>query len=139
MMHDDSVTRAVLGCTVIAVLVTLVAAHIPEISRDGGGNVITFDGVPDDSSLDTVIENQQLLNSTMNGMMPGDTLLIAADTKYFVMGGIYVYNRLNITVQIDGTLAFSDNIRHWPKDTSGNVLECFYFINCIFNRSKVFF
>jgi len=45
------------------------------------------------------------------------------------MGGIKAKNLKSVIIQIDGTLIFSDNIKQWPTDANGNVLECLQFDN----------
>eukprot|EP01091_Cochliopodium_minus_P015762 TRINITY_DN5699_c0_g1_i1.p2 TRINITY_DN5699_c0_g1~~TRINITY_DN5699_c0_g1_i1.p2 ORF type:complete len:358 (-),score=83.97 TRINITY_DN5699_c0_g1_i1:53-1126(-) len=45
------------------------------------------------------------------------------------MGGIKASNLSNIIFQIDGTIAFSDDIDAWPTYQGGQVLECFEFSN----------
>ena len=42
------------------------------------------------------------------------------------MGGIKAWNLESVTIQLDGTIVFSNNIEEWPKETNGIwVLQCY--------------
>ena len=43
------------------------------------------------------------------------------------MGGIWSHGLNNVTIQLDGTLSFSDNIKEWPTSDGTSVLECIRF------------
>jgi hypothetical protein len=84
-----------------------------------GARVIDFEadvgGVADDDSLETAWKNGGLINKTLAELLPGDTLVFPAST-YHVMGGIRAPVGLeDVTIQLDGTLEFSDDIDEWPK------------------------
>ena len=46
--------------------------------------------------------------------------------RYYLMGGIQVANMTGVTLQMDGTIEFSDNMKAWPRRSDGSVLECLY-------------
>lgn len=80
--------------------------------------------VPDDSSTDAAWSNGALLNQTLAALAPFDTLLVPNKT-FTVMGGIFATGLEHVTIQLDGTLAFSTAWREWPTRPNGDVLECF--------------
>jgi len=93
--------------------------------------------IPDDSSLETAWKNGGLMNSTLAALLPGDTFIVPNKT-FNLMGGIFIQNISSVTIQIDGTLIFSDNMDQWPRDDQGQVFECFHFeslINVTFTSS----
>ena len=52
------------------------------------------------------------------------TLYIVLNRRtYFVMGGIVGSDFTDVTIQIDGTIMFSDDIDEWPRDEDGDVFE----------------
>jgi hypothetical protein len=51
---------------------------------------------------------------------------------YFVMGGIVGRDFSDVTIQIDGTLMFSDDIDAWPKNENGDVFEWYVCCYCIY-------
>jgi len=57
--------------------------------------------------------NGRLLNATLAQLAPGDTLLIPNKT-FRIMGGIKAHGLKNVTIQLDGTLEFSEHIGDWP-------------------------
>mmetsp|Transcript_23342 Transcript_23342/g.69950 ORF Transcript_23342/g.69950 Transcript_23342/m.69950 type:complete len:435 (-) Transcript_23342:82-1386(-) len=91
----------------------------------------------DDDSWDQVWKNGAVLNQTLAKLAPGDVWIVPNKT-FYVMGGIIATNLKNVTIQLDGTLAFaSDDLHfeeyldHFPRDGSGHVLECLHFISCV--------
>jgi len=42
------------------------------------------------------------------------------------MGGVHGIGLQNVTLQIDGTLEFSDDQKEWPRRADNSVLECIY-------------
>lgn len=64
-------------------------------------------------STATAVSNTRLLNASLRALGPGDTLLIPNHT-FTVMGGTYVEVLVYATVQLDGTLEFSTDIKAWP-------------------------
>jgi polygalacturonase len=85
-------------------------------------------GVASKNDIETEWANGRLMNQTFSQLEPGDTFLIPNET-YSVMGGIFAHNLENVTIQLDGTLSFSRNIKHWPLKDGGRVLECLHFVN----------
>ncbi|EFA86185.1 hypothetical protein PPL_00747 [Heterostelium album PN500] len=94
------------------------------------GEVIVYQGVADDPSLETAWKNGALLNQTLAQLQPGDELLFPNVTIYLV-GGIIANNLQSVTLRFDGTLIFTDNTHSWPKTENGQVLECFQFNNFV--------
>jgi len=71
--------------------------------------------------------NGAKMNETLAQLAPGDVFVIPNKT-FHVMGGIQATGLRDVTIQIDGTLAFSENTKAWPtSNEQGNVLECLEF------------
>lgn len=51
------------------------------------------------------------------------------DGTYHVMGGIKSNGLQDVTIQLDGTLFFSNLVEEWPRKENGKVLECLEFKN----------
>jgi len=108
----------------------------------GHGRIVNFEeegGLPDEMSDDTAWKNGNLMNVTLNSLLPGDTFFIPNKT-FLLMGGIRAYNLTSITFQLDGTIVFSDNMDQWPRESSGDVFECIHFFwaqNVTFTSSGV--
>lgn len=87
------------------------------------GRVINFQdegGTPGDSApTATAVQNSAVLNKTLAALVPGDTLLIPNET-FSIMGGVFCSGLDSVTIQIDGTLSFSDDIKAWPKIEPGS-------------------
>jgi polygalacturonase len=45
------------------------------------------------------------------------------------MGGVVAANLVNVTLQVEGTLHFSNDTKAWPRNSCGSVLECLSFRN----------
>jgi hypothetical protein len=93
------------------------------------GTFISFQeagAIAGDSSTATAWKNGGILNETLASMRPGDTLHVE-NTSFYVMGGIRATNLTNVTIQIDGTLLFSDDLKAWPRGGDGKVLPSLYF------------
>ena len=99
-------------------------------------DVINFEmigGIPDDMSEDTAWLNGDLMNKTLEILMSGDTFIIPNKT-FKMMGGIEARNLNSVTIQIDGTILFSNDIKNWPRykkdgEEELQVLECIHFYN----------
>eukprot|EP00091_Calanus_sinicus_P005201 TRINITY_DN15603_c0_g1_i1.p1 TRINITY_DN15603_c0_g1~~TRINITY_DN15603_c0_g1_i1.p1 ORF type:complete len:157 (+),score=41.35 TRINITY_DN15603_c0_g1_i1:102-572(+) len=52
-----------------------------------------------------------------------------SNKTFMMMGGIMVNDIQSVTIQIDGTIIFSDNMDDWPRESNGDVLECIHFLN----------
>ena len=100
-------------------------------SRTQDNQVINFEtigGIPSDESISICWRNTYLLNQTINSLKNGDILFIPSNKTFWLMGGIYARNLVNITIQIDGILKFSDHYFEWPRDPQTHqVLDCFNF------------
>ena len=98
----------------------------------GVARVINFEtdlkAVAGDSSLATEWANGRLLNATLQtGLQPGDTLLIPNKT-FHLMGGLQADGLKDITIQLDGTIVYSKNMKAWPRQGK-SVLECLHLSN----------
>lgn len=80
-------------------------------------------GVADDDSLSTAQANAQLLNKSLASLVAGDALVIPNQT-FHLMGGVLVSGLDSVTVTLDGTLKFKDDIKHWPNAADGRVADC---------------
>eukprot|EP00211_Chloroparvula_japonica_P002559 CAMPEP_0119120582 /NCGR_PEP_ID=MMETSP1310-20130426/1558_1 /TAXON_ID=464262 /ORGANISM="Genus nov. species nov., Strain RCC2339" /LENGTH=437 /DNA_ID=CAMNT_0007110069 /DNA_START=89 /DNA_END=1402 /DNA_ORIENTATION=+ len=111
---------------------TTVGLVVVVLAAQCSGTVYNFEtlgGIPNDNSLDTENHNAELLNTTLSTtMQPGDTLVIP-NTTFCVMGGILVDGLVDVTIQLDGTLSFSQRTRKWPRNADGHVMECMQFDN----------
>ena len=75
-------------------------------------------GIEGDDSLDTAWKNGALINKTLSELSAGDTFVIPKST-FHVMGGIRAPVGLSdVTIDVSGTLEFSDDIDEWPKVSS---------------------
>jgi polygalacturonase len=76
-------------------------------------------GVPGSSAgTDVAVNNSRTMNLTLASLAPGDTLIIGNKT-FMMMGGIVGSSLVDVNIQIDGTLKFSDDIKAWPLETWG--------------------
>eukprot|EP00954_Amorphochlora_amoebiformis_P030002 1393977-Amorphochlora_amoeboformis.AAC.1 len=86
-------------------------------------------GKPDDDSSQTAWANGGLVNKTLQAILqPGDTLFFPNKT-FTLMGGIQAEGLHDITIQIDGTLEYKDDIDSWPTQDGKQVLNCMVFKN----------
>lgn len=104
----------------LIVLITLVSGKIINFEDEGA--------IRTSKSIDVAYKNRDILNSIFVSIQKGDTLIIPNQT-YFVVGGIVATGLINITIQVDGTLLFSDDRATWPKSDTGSVLESMTFSN----------
>lgn len=105
---------------VVAVLICLLAAAQAAIY-----NYELLGAVPLVNSDSVVTKNRDILNVTLNTMKYGDRLIIPNKT-FHLQGGIEVFGLAGVTIQIDGTLKFTDDRETWPTNEKGDVLECIY-------------
>jgi hypothetical protein len=92
-------------------------------------DIINFEmigGIPDDMSEDTAWINGDLMNQTLGILIPGDTFIVPNKT-FKLMGGIEARGLKSVTIQIDGTLLFSNDVKNWPRQANDDVLECLHF------------
>jgi len=68
--------------------------------------------------------NGAKMNETLAQLVAGDVLLVPNKT-FHVMGGIQATGLRDVIIQIEGTLAFSENIGAWPRrNEKGDVTDC---------------
>jgi polygalacturonase len=84
--------------------------------------------IADDNSYETALNNGDLLNKTLNSLVPGDVFFVSNKT-FTLVGGIMAYNIKDVMFQIDGTLNFTSDRETWPVNANGDVLECMYLEN----------
>jgi len=98
-----------------------------------------YGGIAEDMSNERAWENGRLMNESLNSLEPGDIFIVPNKT-FHVMGGIMVFNRSSFIFQLDGTILFSNNMDEWPRESNGDVFECFHFFyleNVTFTSSGV--
>lgn len=93
-----------------SLLLSPAAARVVDFGEMGGI-------VGEKKSTHVAVQNRDLFVSTLSSLASGDTLLVPNTTFQF-MGGMVFTNLTNITIQIDGTLSFSDDMKAWPKESS---------------------
>jgi len=76
----------------------------------------------------TIKKNTELLNSTVASLGRGDTFVVSNET-FMVTGGVQWNNLVDVTIRIDGTIKFSDDDKHWPKDSEGTYLNALIIAN----------
>ena len=90
--------------------------------------------VPEDSSLDAAWKNGRLMNATLANLSgtahSGSVLLIPAGKQFYLMGGIRAAGLVNFTLDIQGKITMSDDIKQWPRVSDKKVLASFHFDNC---------
>lgn len=106
-----------------------VLALIVQCTNFANSAIINFESAgatPRLQTIDIAFKNRDLLNSLFSSMQSGDTLFFPNKT-FFLVGGVVGNKLSNITIQIDGTLLFSDDRDTWPVDSTGAVVECIVF------------
>jgi len=99
-----------LKCWCVGAAVLGVSARVIDFEVDVGA-------IPDDDTSSSWWTNGAALNSTLRSLQPGDTLVIPNKT-YHIMGGIRADDLSDVTIQIDGTLAWAANMDEWPRTAS---------------------
>lgn len=74
------------------------------------------------------IDNSRIFSHALESLTPGDVLLVPNQT-FRLMGGIVGIDLHNVTIQIEGTLSFCDDIDAWPKK-KGMPVTAIQFFNC---------
>eukprot|EP01084_Bolivina_argentea_P068783 125206_1 len=90
-------------------------------------NIEEQGAIAGDKSLSTCINNTGVFNRTLWVLKPGDTLLVPKDKIFWFIGGIYAKSLKDITIQIDGSIYYTNDMDAWPRDNKGHVKECMYF------------
>ena len=94
--------------------------------------------VPSDDSEATEERNAELFNVALQGLRPGDVLLLPAK-PFHLMGGLLGVNLSDVVLSLDGELIFSKRTKSWPRRPGGGVLPCMRFEglrNVTFTSSK---
>lgn len=87
-----------------------------------------------DSSTKTAIANTKKMNAALASLAPGDELRVPNST-YLMMGGVYASNLTRVTLRIDGTLLWSDDIKAWPTQVKKNQTTKMPIIAMLFEHS----
>jgi len=85
-------------------------------------------GIPEDISEETAWTNGGLMNETLTSLLPGDTFVVPNKT-FYIMGGIMAEKLSSVTIQIDGTLLFSNDILQWPRQENDHVMHSIHLFN----------
>ena len=72
-----------------------------------------------DSSTSDAVSNTAKMNSALASLAPGDTLLVPNRT-YLMMCGVIAANLSHATLELDGTLLWSDDTKAWPTEVKHN-------------------
>ena len=105
-----------------SLLVACAHAVVYDLIKDGGA-------VPGDDSSAAAWKNGAAFNATLAKMRAGDELVVPAGNVFHVMGGIMRRDLDSATIHIDGTVVLSKDMKNWPRDGGGHVLEFFHFTN----------
>jgi|EP00945_MAST-04E_sp_MAST-4E-sp1_P000990 polygalacturonase len=95
-------------------------------------NFSELGGLHDDMSEEAAWANGRLFNKSLSNLASGDVLLFP-NTTFYMMGGVKAEGLTNVTIQFDGTILFSKDMKSWPRDgatTKAHVHECMHFISC---------
>ena len=72
-----------------------------------------------DSSTSDAFANTAKMNSALAALAPDDVLRVPNRT-YLMMGGVRAANLTRATLQLDGTLLWSDDTKAWPTEIKHN-------------------
>jgi len=95
----------------LAVVVLPTTATVVDFQADLGAVPCTKS--PCDSSTQDAVANTAKMNRGLAALLPGGVLRVP-NTTFLMMGGVYAANLSHATLQIDGTLLWSDDIKAWP-------------------------
>jgi hypothetical protein len=70
-------------------------------------------GIPTTSDLATAESNKALLEDLLASLSPGDSLTVENST-FIIQGGVHATGLTDVTLRIEGTLKFFDDIDSWP-------------------------
>jgi polygalacturonase len=71
-----------------------------------------YDGTP--GSKAHARNNTAILNAALLSLQSGDTLLIPNNNTYWLTGGVFASNLVNVTISLDATLKFLPGRAGWP-------------------------
>lgn len=107
---------------VALLLVDQAAARIIDFEADAGATAGSK------ASTAVAVQNSKIFSSMLLSIAPGDTLVIPNKT-FTLMGGIIGSGLLDVTIRIDGTLQFSDDINAWPTKDGKMPVTALQFFN----------
>ena len=84
------------------------------LQRTDAGVVRQYTGTPGPDKS-TATNNTAILNAALLSLRSGDTLIIP-NHSFWVTGGVFASNLLNVTVVLDGTLRFLPGRTGWPTE-----------------------
>ena len=106
-----AILQLALAFSLALLLPSPTAAKTYDLQVDGGA-------IPDNTTLAAAWINGGAFNATLAKLQPGDTLLVP-NRSFYLMGGIQTRDKVNVTIRIDGTLSFSNDIKAWPRKGNG--------------------
>ncbi len=86
----------------------------------------TFQGIPTHRA--SAVENTIRLQSDLDRLVSGDVYTLPKHT-YYIVGGLRLHHRENVTLVIDATLHFSTRSYQCPTDEKNQYLPCMSFVN----------
>ena len=95
-------------------------------ARAAPGRIVDFESegaIRETDSLAVQRHNAAIFNAALARLRPGDTFRVPEGT-FHIMGGLFGSRLVRVTLQFDGVLSFSDDIRRWPRGADGRVLPC---------------
>eukprot|EP00055_Hartaetosiga_balthica_P015670 m.94148 g.94148 ORF g.94148 m.94148 type:complete len:450 (-) comp8922_c0_seq6:2883-4232(-) len=117
-----------------AVVAAVVAVLCLNVTFLGGveGKEVNFanvGGIAGDDALETCEKNAHLLNKTLQALEPFDVFILPNET-FWLIGGIQVFHLQHVTIQLDGTFAYTGNQTAWPRHSDKSVYDCMRFNSC---------
>ena len=76
-------------------------------------NIVDFGAVAGDMTYN--ITNKDAINSALAASKDGDTVLIPSGEVWHLVGGVLATKLSGVTLQIDGTMNFIDDLVNWPQ------------------------
>ena len=92
-------------------------------------SIASFGAVAGDAG--DALTNQAAFNAALSAAVPGDAVVVPAGSTFRVVGGIAVADKTNLTILIDGSLDFRDNLDAWPMDDAGTFAHGFIVERCV--------
>ena len=93
-------------------MMILIASFIALLFPSTNAVVHCYNGIPSPDKS-TAINNTAILNSALLSLQSGDTLIIPNKT-YWLTGGVFASNLVNVTISLDGILKFVPGRTGWP-------------------------
>ena len=94
-------------------------------------NIDAHGALAGDSSRPAIVANQAALIKALTLAQPGDTVLVAKGSSYYILGGIQAQALKNVTIRIEGTLIMDNNRTGWPHDTRAGKISALTFFTVV--------